>query len=61
MKVKCALCESIHTIDNWSIQAKRLRNRPIHTFLCHDCHSRITEKTLKNQDARQSKEYQEGI
>ncbi|MGW8787084.1 DUF2197 domain-containing protein, partial [Heyndrickxia sporothermodurans] len=31
MKVKCVLCEKINDIDDDSIMAKRLRNRPIHT------------------------------
>ncbi|WP_064093850.1 YlaI family protein [Rossellomorea aquimaris] len=45
MRVKCALCEVIDNIDDYSLQAKRLRNRPIHTYMCDSCHDRIKEKT----------------
>ncbi|KJE28428.1 YlaI family protein [Geobacillus thermoleovorans] len=45
MRVKCVLCDQIDTIDDESPLAKRLRNRPIHTYMCRDCHDRITEKT----------------
>ncbi|MFT8317245.1 MAG: YlaI family protein [Sporolactobacillus sp.] len=45
MRVKCVLCEKICTIDDQSLLSKRLRNRPIHTFMCEDCHNRISEKT----------------
>ncbi|ABO66316.1 MULTISPECIES: YlaI family protein [Geobacillus] len=45
MKVKCVLCEQIDTIDDESLLAKRLRNRPIHTYMCRQCHDRIAEKT----------------
>ncbi|MGR3763712.1 YlaI family protein [Rossellomorea sp. NS-SX7] len=45
MRVKCALCEVIENIDDYSLEAKRLRNRPIHTYMCDSCHKRITKKT----------------
>ncbi|CAN7444940.1 YlaI family protein [Rossellomorea sp. LjRoot5] len=45
MRVKCALCEVIENIDDYSLQAKKLRNRPIHTYMCENCHDRIKEKT----------------
>lgn len=45
MRVKCVLCDKIEAIDDETIMAKRLRNRPIHTYMCQDCHERITEKT----------------
>ena len=47
MRVKCVLCDKIESIDDHSFQAKRLRNRPIHTYMCKDCETRITEKTQK--------------
>ncbi|MEI2664879.1 YlaI family protein [Rossellomorea sp. LJF3] len=47
MRVKCALCEVIENIDDYSLQAKKLRNRPIHTYMCEKCHDRIKEKTEK--------------
>lgn len=45
MRVKCVICDKVERIDDESIIAKRLRNRPIHTYLCDSCYSRITEKT----------------
>ncbi|ANB57562.1 hypothetical protein GFC29_254 [Anoxybacillus sp. B7M1] len=45
MRVKCVLCEQMDTIDDESLLAKRLRNRPIHTYMCEQCHERIAEKT----------------
>lgn len=45
MRVKCVLCDKIETIEDYSFQAKRLRNRPIHTYMCKPCEERIKEKT----------------
>jgi uncharacterized protein YlaI len=45
MRVKCVLCDRIDTIDDESLLAKRLRNRPIHTYMCKECYERIAEKT----------------
>jgi uncharacterized protein YlaI len=45
MRVKCVLCDRIDTIDDESLLAKRLRNRPIHTYMCEECYNRIAEKT----------------
>ncbi|MFC4184528.1 YlaI family protein [Saccharococcus thermophilus] len=45
MRVKCVLCDRIDTIDDESLLAKRLRNRPIHTYMCQECYDRIAEKT----------------
>lgn len=45
MRVKCVICDDIKVIDNESPTAKKLRNRPIHTFMCPTCHDRIEEKT----------------
>ncbi|MEW9501440.1 YlaI family protein [Jeotgalibacillus marinus] len=47
MRVKCFICEKIESIEDFSPLAKKLRNRPIHTFLCNDCNSRIEDKTKK--------------
>ncbi|WP_017727152.1 YlaI family protein [Halalkalibacterium ligniniphilum] len=52
MRVKCVLCDKIKTINDDLPLAKRLRNRPIHTYMCEPCEKRITEKTLaKKQQA----------
>lgn len=45
MRVKCVLCDKIDNLDDQLPLAKRLRNRPIHTYMCDPCHQRITERT----------------
>ncbi|WHY79197.1 YlaI family protein [Neobacillus sp. WH10] len=45
MRVKCVICDKIEAIEDESLTAKRLRNRPIHTYMCNNCNTRITEKT----------------
>lgn len=47
MQVKCVLCDMIENIEDNSLQAKRLRNRKIHMFLCQECYDRIYDKTKK--------------
>lgn len=45
MRVKCVICDTIHNLDDELPLAKKLRNRPIHTFMCESCETRITAKT----------------
>ena len=45
MRVKCVLCDKIENINSDTLQAKRLRNRPIHTYMCDTCNERIADKT----------------
>lgn len=45
MRVKCVLCDEISNIEDFSPLAKKLRNRPIHTFMCESCSDRIKTKT----------------
>ncbi len=45
MKVKCVICDQIESIPDDSPEAKKLRNRPIHTFMCQTCHTRIENRT----------------
>ena len=47
MRVKCVICDSINNLDDDSPLAKKLRNRPIHTYMCEQCHGRIKENTEK--------------
>ncbi|WP_027725553.1 YlaI family protein [Tuberibacillus calidus] len=47
MLAKCMLCDRIDELDDQSPLAKKLRNRPIHTYLCPTCHDRITERTIE--------------
>lgn len=45
MKVQCVICDTQHELENDTPLAKKLRNRPIHTYMCDECHKRIEEKT----------------
>ncbi|MBM7692414.1 uncharacterized protein YlaI [Peribacillus deserti] len=45
MRVKCVLCEKIESLNSDTLLAKRLRNRPIHTYMCQDCYNRIEDRT----------------
>ncbi|PMC35185.1 DUF2197 domain-containing protein [Bacillus sp. UMB0899] len=45
MRVKCVICDLVESIDDETLVAKRLRNRPIHTYMCSSCQERITDKT----------------
>lgn len=47
MRVKCVICDKIESINDETLQAKQLRNRPIHTYMCNECHGRIAENTKK--------------
>lgn len=49
MRVKCVICDKIESIEDENPLAKKLRNRPIHTYMCQDCHDRIEAKTLDRQ------------
>ncbi|MEH7418285.1 YlaI family protein [Neobacillus drentensis] len=51
MRVKCVICDKIEPIDDESLIAKRLRNRPIHTYMCHNCSTRIADKTHARIDS----------
>jgi len=45
MKVQCVICDQINSLDDDSPLAKKLRNRPIHTYMCDTCYQRIKERT----------------
>lgn len=47
MRVKCVLCEKIDKLNDDLPLAKKLRNRPIHTYMCDDCTERISQNTKK--------------
>ena len=47
MRAKCMLCDRIDTLNDESPIAKRLKNRPIHTYLCDTCYDRITVRTIE--------------
>ncbi len=45
MRVKCVICDAINDLDDNLPLSKKLRNRPIHTYMCSSCNVRISEKT----------------
>ena len=45
MKVQCVICDQQSELEDDTPLAKKLRNRPIHTYMCERCHKRIEEKT----------------
>lgn len=45
MRVKCVLCDRIDNLTDDNPLAKKLRNRPIHTYMCPACKERIGEMT----------------
>ena len=47
MHVRCVICDLEEEIPDGSREAKRIRNRPIHTYMCDECHDRIAEKTAE--------------
>jgi len=51
VKVQCVICDIIEELDDNSFQAKRLRNRPIHTYMCNECDLRIAQNTQKRIDS----------
>lgn len=57
MKVKCVLCDKLEDLVNDSGLAKRLRNRPIHTYMCDDCNERIEQRTNERKATNNFKLY----
>lgn len=53
MKARCIVCEKIDILDNDSVEARRLKNHPIRTYMCTNCNDKITQKT--NQRMKQGK------
>ncbi|ARK22596.1 DUF2197 domain-containing protein [Sporosarcina sp. P26b] len=47
MRVKCVLCDEIDHLEDDNPLAKKLRNRPIHTYMCPTCRERISDLTEK--------------
>ncbi|RLQ92884.1 YlaI family protein [Planomicrobium sp. Y74] len=45
MRVKCVMCDTIEELVDDTLEAKRLRNRPIHTHMCNNCYQRIEQRT----------------
>jgi len=55
MRVTCFLCDRVDEIDDNSLLAKRIRNRPLTTYLCPACHDRIAQKTLARRQQKQAR------
>ncbi|KAB2496176.1 YlaI family protein [Priestia filamentosa] len=58
MRVQCVICDVIETIDNELPLAKKIRNRPIHTYMCQTCHDRITKRTEERKATGNFKLYE---
>lgn len=58
MRVKCVLCEQIERVEPFSLLAKKLRKRRVQTYICQDCHERISEKTIERQKNKNFKLYE---
>lgn len=59
MRVKCVICDKIESIEDETLMAKRLRNRPIHTYMCKECHDRIEVKTKDRLSTGKFRVYRE--
>ena len=59
MQVKCALCDNVEGIDDYSVEAKRLRNRRINLYLCKKCYDRIGQKTEQRHATGKFQLYEE--
>ncbi|MEI5906022.1 YlaI family protein [Bacillus spongiae] len=58
MRVKCILCDQINKLEDETLEAKRLRNRPIHTYMCTNCHERIRIRTEERKKSTSFHLYQ---
>ncbi|WP_420685208.1 YlaI family protein [Bacillus cereus] len=47
MRVQCMICDKKDMLDDENPMAKKLRNRPIHTYMCMECSERIAERTME--------------
>ena len=49
IKVQCIICDTTAFIDENTLEAKRLRNDPMHTFMCDECKSRLDRPKQRHQ------------
>ncbi|WP_083910671.1 YlaI family protein [Salsuginibacillus kocurii] len=59
MKARCVLCDTIDVISDDNPLAKKLRNRPIHTYMCEACHTRITDRTIERTSSDHYRSYKD--
>lgn len=45
MKVQCVICDEVNEISDETPLAKKLKNRPIHTYMCDPCYERVKINT----------------
>lgn len=57
MDVKCVLCDQIEELKDDSIEAKKLRNRRMHMYLCSPCNERITTRTKERHSTEKFRLY----
>ena len=61
MQVKCALCDEVNSLEDESLQAKRLRNRRLNLYICKPCYKRIEKKTKERHATGKFNLYKEKI
>ncbi|MUK89572.1 DUF2197 domain-containing protein [Ornithinibacillus sp. L9] len=59
MQVKCVICDKVEGIGDDSLEAKRLRNRRIHMYLCDPCYDRVEKNTNKRHATGNFRLYRE--
>ncbi len=55
MRVQCSLCDKMSRLDENTLMAKKLLNRPIHTYLCDECRDRISHKVKQRTKTKAGK------
>ena len=59
MQVKCTLCDKIDSLQDNTLEAKKLRNRRTYMYLCPDCRGRIDKKTKERRATGRFRLYEE--
>lgn len=49
LQVQCVICDIVEHLEDNSLEAKRLRNRLSHMYLCENCYERIKVNTLNKR------------
>ena len=47
VQVQCVICDKVERIEENSLEAKRLYNRKVQSYLCQTCNNRIAKNTKK--------------
>ncbi|EKU46175.1 DUF2197 domain-containing protein [Staphylococcus massiliensis] len=51
-KVKCIICDTEVMIDDETLEAKRLKNNPIKTYMCPDCKHKLDRPKSKEDESK---------